>query len=166
MNRLKHSAAALVVCLSMAGCGTPAPAPTGAASTLVSALGTVNTVLGTLNATPSGQNVIGWVSGSLGDAKAALSSFNSSLPGGGITVEKVKGVCGFDNSLHTLAQLVLPYVPPPVPGINPVGLDNLAYAGIQDACAIATGGSLPSLDAVANLVDVAKRGTAALGIKL
>lgn len=157
------AAATLVACSAPVPAPSPTPVIPPATTLLQSATPAVQTALTQLATTPAGSNIIGWVAGALSQVKTDLTSFNAALPGGGLTVDKIKGACGLDNSLHGLLQVVLPYLPPP-PGINPVGLDNVLNAGIQDGCAIATGGVMPSLSQIQPIVDAFNNGVTTLGL--
>ncbi|HZT90238.1 MAG TPA: hypothetical protein VFA12_20025 [Stellaceae bacterium] len=99
---------------------------------------------------PSGQGVLAWLNGLAPKAQAAIQKVNAKL---GIGVDDVKAMCGFDNTVHSLVQLAL-VLAPQLPSAV-MTADNIGYVAIQDTCALATAGTLPSATQIQTLVTYA-----------
>lgn len=142
-------AALLALAFVLSACATKGTTSTGTPPTPSPVL-TVEQVVQQISASPSGQAILAWVNGLAPNAQAALKAFNSKI---GLSVAQVQTLCGWDNTAHSLVQLAL-VVDPALPSGVVTG-DNIGYAAIQDTCALATSGTLPSGSQIQALVAMA-----------
>lgn len=123
----------------------------GIADGMSGAGSTMDKIVATLRLTPRGSALVDWLKASEASAVAAVGRFNAELPGGGLSVEQIRGACAADNVAHTFIEVALTFAPVPA-GV--AAADELGYKAIQGTCALATAGKLPDADGVKSVVSM------------